>query len=102
MKFDLTTRQGVVDYLSSSSSAPLARFKPSAKGVDALSGGNTNYVWRIWLEAPLSLGEDERDVVQTVVLKHGKALSRSWDEVILSTKRQVSIFLDKCLSIDRL
>jgi len=89
MKFDLTTRQGVLDYLSSPSSAPLERFRPRAKGVEALSGGNTNYVWRVWLEVPLSLETDEEVVAHTVVLKHGKALSRSWDEVMFSTKRQV-------------
>ena len=96
MSNDLTTPQGVFDYLSDSDDPRLRRFKPRSGGVDELNGGNSNYVWRIWLDVPWK--EEKEEAVKTVVLKHTKPFVRGWKELGWSTQRQVIHIPSNCQS----
>ena len=100
MTNDLTTPQNVFDYLTNLSERSgnpfLARLRPRSGGVDELSGGNSNYVWRVWLDVPMAIVDSgaplswgEKGMIETIVVKHTKPFVRGWKELSWSTQRQV-------------
>ena len=76
--YDLTETQGVHDYLSKT---PFASTE-----VVPLSGGNANYVYRLYLKNPYE-GRD------SLVMKHGRPYLKTDLTLALATERQVSVFL---------
>ena len=76
--YDLTEPQDVRGYLSKT---PFASTE-----VVALSGGNANYVYRLYLKNPYE-GRD------SLVMKHGRPYVRSNSTIALATERQVGVFL---------
>ena len=75
--YDLSESQDVLDYLSKT---PFASTK-----VVPLSGGNTNYVYRLYLKNPYE-GRD------SLVMKHGRPYARDTLSLALALERQVSGF----------
>ena len=73
--YDLTEPQDVLHYLSKT---PFA----SAEVVP-LSGGNANYVYRLYLKNPYQ-GRD------SLVMKHGRPYMKTDSKLALATERQVS------------
>lgn len=73
--YDLTSPQDVHDYLSKT---PFA-----SREVVPLSGGNANYVYRLWLKNPYE-GRD------SVVLKHARPYVKNHLTLAFAVERQVS------------
>ena len=73
--YDLTEPRDVLNYLSKT---PFASTE-----VVPLSGGNSNYVYRLYLKNPYE-GRD------SLVMKHGRPYVKDDITIALSTERQVS------------
>ena len=73
--YDLTSPQDVHDYLSKT---PFA-----SREVVPLSGGNANYVYRLWLKNPY----EDRD---SLVMKHGRPYVKGMLSLAFALERQVS------------
>ena len=76
MALDLTTEEGVKEYLKGT------RF--ASRQIVALSGGNVNFVYRAELDEPHS-GR------RTVVVKHAQSHVKIWSNVPFDTTRQVLV-----------
>ena len=73
---DLTNQEDVLRYLADT---PFASTK-----VEALSGGNANYIFRLHLKTPFEGRE-------TLVMKHGKGSLKIDSSFALGIERQVNI-----------
>jgi hypothetical protein len=76
--YDLTKPQDVYDHLSKTPFASTA--------VIPLSGGNANYVYRLWLKNPYG-GRD------SLVLKHARPYVKTYLTLAFATERQVRSFV---------
>jgi 5-methylthioribose kinase len=78
--YDLTSAAGVLSYLD-------AKY-PSYSGTHAkpLSGGNANFVFRIFLKDEIDIDGAKQS---TIVLKHAAPYSASSEEFPLPVERQV-------------
>lgn len=74
-ELDLSKPGDLLQYLLGT---PFASFK-----VVPLSGGNANYLFRLYLQSPY-------DGMQTLVLKHGKACPSGDETFSFSVERQVT------------
>lgn len=74
-EIDLSKPDDVLQYLSGT---PFA-----SSHVVPLSGGNANYLFRLYLQSPY-------DGMQTLVMKHGKALPSGDETFSFSVERQVT------------
>lgn len=76
---DLSKPDDVLQYLSET---PFA-----SSQVESLSGGNINYVFRLYLRNPY-------DGMRTLVMKHGKGWPSGYETYSFSVERMVVLFPD--------
>lgn len=79
--FDLTTPGGVAGYLAST---PFA-----ASNVAPISGGFSNFTYRITLREPYCAAPDLDTPAKTLVLKHAEPYVAAWKETPFAVERQV-------------